>query len=526
MDNICPELTIESNRNHPLSSISYTRDDLRYMKIMFQFLLKMLEITDSNPLGGGDRSSEFFRPSYTSNLNGEEKLRCIINNFEKALQLKELYCVGFFGTRSNDDSVKKEIIESDDLLVSTLPEFKGIVAYVTIQKEHPTDPDQLDHLPNKKTLNYGNIVVLESLDVIKDWTGHSSHRAAVQDLSPLYYHMVRIHNAHITIPPFVSQANSFGEYLRNLPPLNKCQVNLNISIIRTKYYGFQSGSVSWRAMRTYTNQLQLGGQREIVFTSFLSLSNFRFFKAVAESIGNEFGVPIKMVNIYELVSEEHWKRSPYQLMKENGVDFAFMCGLDYVKNESTLTPIVAPVRVEERYQNQSIYFSDIITHRDNQQINTLEDCRSATFIYNEENSYSGYHLLKQHIKDTQSTNISDYFGSLQESGSHSKSIEQIANSSGQQLCSSIDSTVLDSLRISDPTKLETIKIIKSLGPSTIPPLVSITGYDTQFLSKVKEYLSSERFIQSNKSILSEFGYKRFEKLSRLNFNDLFQFCNK
>ncbi|KAM9981128.1 hypothetical protein ACTFIY_003421 [Dictyostelium cf. discoideum] len=498
---------------HPLTDPYYTKEDKGLMKSMLSYFVEFMRLSKMNPLSGKNNKD---RPHFNFQLDGNEKLRCIINNYEKALEMKNYCCVGFFGTKSFDAKSKlNEIITSDDALVSILPEFPSIIGYVTIQKEKPKSQELLSHLPNTVDDNYANIVIIENFEVVNEWRRHTVHRDANQYLSPLYYHMVRIHNAQISIP-----AESLSEYFQLYQ-----HDQLDINFIRTKYYSFTpDGKVNLRALREY---------KELTFASFLSSNSFEFFQEIVNEIGKKLKVSTKLIDIYSLINdsenvEQLMNEPPHKLMVEYGVDFAFMCGLAFVNaGPKLLSPLVSPVRIEDQYQNKPIYFSNLIVKN---QSPTNELSKDLTFIHNGKDSFSGYQILNSHLKNEhQALSIVYYFKNSIFTGSHLNSIESIKLSQpNDKLIASIDSTVLDTELFNNRISLENdIKIIKTLGPSTMPPLVSklSSPHSKSFSNEIQNYLSSNEFSKSIEPILLKFNYKRFEIVNSSSFDDIRKIAN-
>ncbi|EAL69737.1 hypothetical protein DDB_G0275343 [Dictyostelium discoideum AX4] len=493
---------------HPLTDPYYTKEDKGLMKLMLSYFVEFMRLSKMKPLS--DKKNKD-RPHFNVQLDGNEKLRCIINNYEKALEMKNYCCVGFFGTKSFDAKSKlNEIITSDDALVSILPEFPSIIGYVTIQKEKPKSQELLSHLPNTIDDNYANIVIIENFEVVNEWRRHTVHRDANQYLSPLYYHMVRIHNAQISIP-----AECLSEYFQLYQ-----HDQLDINFIRTKYYSFTpDGKVNLRALREY---------KELSFASFLSPNSFEFFKEIVNEIGKKLKVSTKLIDIYSLINQsenagELINEPPHKLMVEYGVDFAFMCGLAFVNaGPKLLSPLVSPVRIEDHYQNKPIYFSNLIV-KNQSTINELS--KDLTFIHNGKDSFSGYQILNSHlINNHQTLSIENYFKNSIFTGSHLNSIESIKSSQvNDKLIASIDSTVLDTELLNNRISLENdIKIIKTLGPSAMPPLVSklSSPHSKSFSNEIQNYLSSNEISKLLEPILLKFNYKRFEIVNSSSFDDI------
>ncbi|EGC35926.1 hypothetical protein DICPUDRAFT_32613 [Dictyostelium purpureum] len=495
---------------HPLVNKEYTDDDKRYMELMFSYFKEFMRLHKTNSLFKKSNSINKDRPHFSVTLDGNEKLRCILNNYPRALEMQKFCCVGFFGTRSLDNSKLPEIIQSDDALVSALPEFPKILAYVTIQRDIPESEEHLSHLPSRSMFNYGNIVIIEDFNVVNEWRNFTVHKDANQYLSPLYYHLVRIHNAQIAIP-----SSSFSQYLED--DSSKNQLIPEISFVRTKYYSFTpDGKVNFRGLREY---------KEIRFASFLSSNAQDFYSAVVESIAKKFNINAKFIDVYsEMEKDKHPNMSekPHKLMAQYGIDFAFMCGLSYALGDHILEPLVSPVRTESIYQQQPQYYSFLVVRSDSG-IDSLHSAKGKVFGYNEKESYSGYQILERHLLDNLlSKSIDNYFSKTIKTTSHLKSIEGVLN--GQFDIASIDSTVYDAELLNGESRkqelLNNTKIIGILGPSTMPPLVAkkYSLFFNDYHKEIQSYLTSDEFKESLKPLLSNRNYLEFKKVLSENFN--------
>lgn len=154
-------------------------------------------------------------------------------------------------------------------------------------------------------------------------------------------------------------------------------------------------------------------------------------------------------------------------------DLAFICGLPYVLYTpphivpAPIEAIIAPILQGERFQNRPIYFSDVIVHRDSQ-FHSLTDLRGCSWAYNEPFSQSGYGITRYQLVEMGETD--GFFGKVVEAGFHEKSIEMVCNRDID--ASAIDVQVLAVECRNNPHLADQLRIIDTLGPSTIQPLVA------------------------------------------------------
>jgi phosphonate transport system substrate-binding protein len=154
-------------------------------------------------------------------------------------------------------------------------------------------------------------------------------------------------------------------------------------------------------------------------------------------------------------------------------DLTLICGLPYVLYtyprlmKSPIEALVAPVLQGERFQNRPIYFSDVIVHRDSP-FHTFADLRGCSWAYNEPQSQSGYGITRYWLVTRGETN--GYFGELVEAGFHQKAIRLVANREVD--ATAIDAHVLTVELHQHPQLMEDLRVIDSLGPSTIQPIAA------------------------------------------------------
>jgi len=169
--------------------------------------------------------------------------------------------------------------------------------------------------------------------------------------------------------------------------------------------------------------------------AFVSESGIDVYKDISNYIADNLNQEVNFVSgfSYKTVNE---------MIDQNVVDLAFVCGLPYILkrdiNHPTIQLLAAPVMQAQRYKDKPIYYSDIIVHKDSPYKN-FNDLANTIFVYNDEISNSGYNMPRAHLISKKKTN--GYFKKILRSGSHEESIRMIAK--GEADVSAIDSLVLD-----------------------------------------------------------------------------------
>jgi phosphonate transport system substrate-binding protein len=197
--------------------------------------------------------------------------------------------------------------------------------------------------------------------------------------------------------------------------------------------------------------------RTLRFATFLAPNLYSVYAFIARAVQDRLGVPTELFvgSCYEQLHEQ--------------VDVAFLCGLAYLEVQrngiSPVEPIAAPVLRGARYQDRPIYFSDVIVRRDSP-IQYFAQLRGCRWAFNERYSHSGYGITRYHLVRLGQTN--GFFGQVVEAGWHERSIRLVA--SGEVDASAIDSQVLATELRDDPELASKLRVIETLGPSTIQPV--------------------------------------------------------
>jgi phosphonate transport system substrate-binding protein len=194
------------------------------------------------------------------------------------------------------------------------------------------------------------------------------------------------------------------------------------------------------------------------FGTYLAPNVLPVYETVTEEVGRRLGIQT------ELVIE-----TSYESCEQDLNEVCFVCSLPYVQFERRglhlAEPVAAPVLHGARYQGRPIYFSDVIVRRESP-FRSFLDLRGRSWAYNEPLSHSGYGITRYHLVELGETN--GFFGAVVEAGYHQEAIRMVAE--GEIDGSAIDSQVLAVELRDDPGLADRIRIVESLGPSTIQPV--------------------------------------------------------
>ncbi len=216
--------------------------------------------------------------------------------------------------------------------------------------------------------------------------------------------------------------------------------------------------------------------RMIRFATFLAPSVFDVYSAITSYVGRGLGVPAELV-----------VGRSFDQFELGEIDAGFICGLPYVnltrQHPAPVELLAAPVLQGERYGGRPIYFSDVIVRRDSP-YHTFADLRGCVWSYNEPDSQSGYGITRYTLAAMGETN--GYFGKVVEAGFHQESIRLV--SEGEVDASAVDSQVLALAMRDEPGLDKRLRVIHSLGPSTIQPVVAAARLPDDLKAEMRRLL--------------------------------------
>lgn len=247
------------------------------------------------------------------------------------------------------------------------------------------------------------------------------------------------------------------------------------------------------------------------FASFLGDNAFGFYAHVVAYLGEVTGLATEMIADTSPGMEA--------MFGEGRIEAAFGCGLPYVWKAAGPSPTVrlmaAPVLPAARYNDQPVYFSDVIVRNDSP-YRAFEDLRGATFAYNQTVSFSGYVLPLYHMLKTGRTD--GFFGQTVASGSHAVSMDWVE--SGQADAAAIDSVVLEMERLQHPQRTAAFRVIESLGPAGMPPVMTAVRLDDETHQKLAQALVTMHTHAEGQTILARGGIRRFASVTDHNYDDI------
>ncbi|MDX2216193.1 MAG: PhnD/SsuA/transferrin family substrate-binding protein [Oculatellaceae cyanobacterium bins.114] len=237
----------------------------------------------------------------------------------------------------------------------------------------------------------------------------------------------------------------------------------------------------------------------LTIASYLAPNMLWFYEAVAQYLERSLSLPVQITPSRIDPLED-------PMLLQDQCDLAFICGLPLVRYQAIaphqLQALVAPVMQASRYGDRPVYFSDIVVNA-NSEITSFEQLAGTVFCYNDLGSNSGYNLMRHRLM--QGGHPANFFGQVVPSGSHQTSMQWVAE--GKATCAAIDSTVLEQEYRKLPDLARSLRVIESVGPCPIPPLVGAQRLGAATLNHLQAVLLEPD--AELRSHLQQAGIQRF-----------------
>jgi ABC-type phosphate/phosphonate transport system substrate-binding protein len=210
----------------------------------------------------------------------------------------------------------------------------------------------------------------------------------------------------------------------------------------------------------------------------------------------------------------------YERCAQDVDDVCFVCSIPYLlfadAGRIDMEVIAAPVLQGDRYAGRPIYFSDVIVAT-NSLHRSFADLRGATWGYNEPFSHSGYMTVLHHLATLGEDRT--YFARMVEAGYHQDAIRMVAD--GRIDAAAIDSQVLDIELRDHPSLSRAVRLIGTIGPSTIQPVVASRSRLTDSERRtVREALIHVADEPENRGLLDAALVERFVAIDAAGYDDI------
>ena len=219
--------------------------------------------------------------------------------------------------------------------------------------------------------------------------------------------------------------------------------------------------------------------RPLRFATYLAPNIRRLYEFVAAACGAS------------LVDGDDWRE-----LAHGHVDVAFVCSPPLIWLRGAVEAIAAPVLSDPRFAGRPLYSSEVVVgassgHR------SFDDLRGVRWAYNEPSSWSGYWVTLARVGSWR------YFGEVVAAGSHQRAMRMVAR--GEVDGSAIDSHVLAVELRDHPELAEHLRVVETLGPSPIQPVVARTDLHPELKHALRTRLLSLRGDELDRHFVSGFA---------------------
>jgi phosphonate transport system substrate-binding protein len=211
------------------------------------------------------------------------------------------------------------------------------------------------------------------------------------------------------------------------------------------------------------------------------------------------------------------QRSTYaevnDLVQSGAVDMAFVCGGAFVEAERDfgMETLVAP-----QVNGEKVYYSKIIVPKDSP-AQKIEDLRGLAFAFTDPLSNSG-HLAPSWMLWELGETSENFFANTIFTNSHDNSIQAVADRLVDG--AAVDSLVYDFLVAQGSPVAERVRVIDSLGPFGIPPVVVHPNIDLELRETLLTALLTMSEDPDGRAALDKLYIDRFIEISPAAYDSL------
>ncbi len=260
--------------------------------------------------------------------------------------------------------------------------------------------------------------------------------------------------------------------------------------------------------RTAARRVARRRQNTLRFVTYLAPNLYPLYEFITRHAGRRLGLPTELA-----------VGASYAQLRSEAVDVAFVCGLPYVElsraGHAPFEPLAAPVLRGQRFGGQAIYFSDVIVHRSSRW-QSFADLRGCSWAYNEPHSQSGYGITRYHLVSRGETN--GYFGRVVEAGWHEQAVRMVADNDVD--AAAIDCHVLAVAFRAQPELAAQVRVIDTLGPSTIQPVVASRRLPHRLRTGLRAFLLNLAHDPAARPHLDRALVQGFETVTDASYNDI------
>jgi phosphonate transport system substrate-binding protein len=263
--------------------------------------------------------------------------------------------------------------------------------------------------------------------------------------------------------------------------------------------------------------------RAVVTAAFVSEQGLAIYDELAQYLGAKTGDDITTLSGLSYAEAS-------LLLSRGIVQVGFICGLPYVegRQRSGVQLLATPSMKASAATFDDVpgyaglpgrYFSYTIVHKD-APYRSWQDLRGSHYVYNDQNSNSGYNMPRFQLLQLGALAWEDWFDRISVSGSHEESIRLVAR--GLADASSVDSLVLDYERARGAPDALNVKVIETLFPggAGAPPVVVSATTPRAKAEALRKALINMHLDPAGRAILDKANIDRFLPAEDSNYDSI------
>ena len=168
------------------------------------------------------------------------------------------------------------------------------------------------------------------------------------------------------------------------------------------------------------------------------------------------------------------------LLQQGQLDFAWICGYPYVRNERFLRLLAVPL-----YQGLPLYHSYLIVPAGDRKTASLRDLRGRIFAFSDADSNSG-HLYTLYTLAQMKEPPAGFFARSFFTGAHRKVVDAVAVGLAQG--GAVDGYVWDTLKLLHPQLTAATRIVERSPAFGFPPFVAAAGVPAADVAAMRQVL--------------------------------------
>ncbi|MGQ9846423.1 MAG: substrate-binding domain-containing protein [Bacteroidales bacterium] len=234
----------------------------------------------------------------------------------------------------------------------------------------------------------------------------------------------------------------------------------------------------------------------VAFSTMISpVETFNLYKDLIDYISAKLGVPIefKQRKTYGEVNE---------LLKENKLDFAFICTGAYLEARYKMPVEILVVPVV----NGKPYYQAYVIVNNDSNIYDLNDLKNKSFAFTDPLSNTGYSYIINWLK-SEKTTPDKYFSKTVFTYAHDYSIQAVKRKIVDG--ATVDGLVFEYLKKFQPEKVEGIKIIHKSRDFGIPPFVVQQNLNNDLKTKLRNIMLNMHLEKEGKELLGKIMIDKF-----------------